>query len=85
MDRFLIVSPHTKEECKIALQQTLAAGYITHFEWGCLDGQHTGWAILEAEDPKQAMMAVPPAQRHSATIVKLTRFSPKDIESMHVK
>lgn len=85
MDRFLVVSPHTEEECKIALHQVLAMGYITHFEWGCMDGQHTGWAILEADNAKEAMMAVPPAQRHSATVVRLTKFSPEDIERMHLK
>lgn len=83
MDRFLVIAPHTKEECKQALQQVLAAGFITHFEWGCKDGEHTGWAILEAENSKEAMMSVPPAQRHSASIVRLTKFSPSDIEAMH--
>ena len=85
MDRFLIVSPHTAEDCKLALQQVLAIGYLTHFEWGCRDGEHTGWAILEAEDAKQALMSVPAAQRHSARAIKLTRFSTSDIEKMHMK
>jgi ribulose bisphosphate carboxylase small subunit len=83
MERFIVIAPHTEEECKQALAQVLAAGFITHFEWGCKDGEHTGWAILEAENAKEAMMAVPPAQRHSASIVRLTRFSPTDIEAMH--
>lgn len=65
MERFLVIAPHTKEECKQALGQVLAAGFITHFDWGCMDGEHTGWAILEAEDAKEAMMAVPP---HSGTV-----------------
>ena len=83
MERFLVIAPHTEEECKQALGQVLAAGFITHFEWGCMDGEHTGWAILEADNAKEAMMAVPPAQRHRASIVRLTRFSPSDIEAMH--
>ena len=85
MERFLVIAPHTVEECKQALEQVLAVGFITHFDWGCKDGEHTGWAILEAENAKEAMMAVPPAQRHSASIVRLTRFSPADIEAMHRK
>ena len=31
-----------------ALKEVLAIGYLTHFDWGCKDGEHTGWAILEA-------------------------------------
>ncbi len=85
MHRYLVVSPHTKEDCAIALKQVLSTGYLTHFEWGCKDGDHTGWAILEAEDAKQALMAVPVAQRHAAKAVRLTRFSPEEIEKFHVK
>lgn len=84
VDRFLVISPHTQEDCKKAIAEVLAAGYITHFEWGCMDGEHTGWAILEAENAKQAQMAVPPAQRHSARVIRLTKFSLAEIEKMHV-
>jgi hypothetical protein len=83
MERFLVIAPHTVEECKQALGQVLSAGFITHFEWGCKDGMHTGWAILEAENAKEAMMAVPVAQRHAASVVRLTKFSPEDIDAMH--
>jgi hypothetical protein len=85
MDRFLVIAPHTEEECKQAIKEVLAAGFITHFDFGCLDGKHTGWAVLEAENAKEAMMAVPPAQRRSASIVKLTKFTPEEIQKMHVK
>jgi hypothetical protein len=54
MKRFLVIVPHTKAECKQALAQVLAVGFITHFDWGCMDGNHTGWAILEAENAKEA-------------------------------
>ena len=85
MNRFLVISPHTQEDCKNVLQQVLAAGYITHFEWGCMDGDHTGWAILEAEDAREAMMAVPTSQRGKARAVKLTSFTRADVENMHGK
>jgi 2-keto-3-deoxy-L-rhamnonate aldolase RhmA len=83
MERFLVIAPHTAAECKQALAQVLAVGFITHFDWGCMDGEHTGWAILEAENAKEAMLAVPPTQRQSASVVRLTRFSPSEIEAMH--
>ena len=85
MNRYLVVSPHTAGDCVKALKEITAVGYITHFEWGCKDGDHTGWVILEAENPQQALMVVPSAQRHTAKATKLVKFSPQDIEAMHVK
>ncbi len=83
MDRFLVISPHTAEECKNALMEIHAAGYITHFDWGCMDGDHTGWVILEAANAKEALMVVPSLQRTSARAVKLVKFSPSDVANMH--
>lgn len=83
MDRYLVVSPHTAGDCKRALREVHAAGYITHFDWGCLDGDHTGWVILEAENAKEALMVVPAMQRGNAKAVKVVKFSPADIGSMH--
>jgi hypothetical protein len=77
MHRYLIISPHTHEECKNAISQVLSAGYTTHFDWGCMDEDHTGWVILEAEDAKQALMVVPAFLRGKARAVKLTRFDQK--------
>ena len=83
MDRFLVISPHTVEDCKAAVQQVLFAGYITHFDWGCKDGEHTGWAIIEASSKAEAMMAVPPLVRHDAHVVQLTKFTPEEVRAMH--
>lgn len=83
MDRFLVISPHTDADCKDAIKQVLFAGYITHFDWGCKDGDHTGWVIIEAENAKEALMVVPSGQRHSARAVKLTKFTAADVEKMH--
>ena len=85
MERFLVISPHTEGDCIKALKEIHAVGYITHFDWGCMDGDHTGWLVLEAENARQELMVVPAAQRHTAKAVKLAKFSPQDIEAMHEK
>lgn len=85
MDRYLIISPHTAGDCVKALKQVEAAGYITHFEWGCKDGEHTGWIILEAENAKEAIMVVPTSQRPTAKAIRLIKFSPEEVRSMHSK
>ncbi|MBI5810418.1 MAG: hypothetical protein HZB21_04425, partial [Deltaproteobacteria bacterium] len=52
MSRYLIESPHTKEECLRALDETLAKGaqILNKFDWGCVAGDHTGYALIECEN-----------------------------------
>jgi hypothetical protein len=83
--RFIVVSNHTGADCVLALKETLAIGYLTHFDWGCKDGVHTGWAILEAENKAQALMSVPTFLRNKAVVVQLTKFDPEKVAAMHVK
>jgi len=83
MDRYLIESTHSKEDCLHALDLILAHGYITHYDWGCEDGIHTGWAIVEADSNSEALLSVPPLIRDKARAVKLKKFSPEVIQSLH--
>ena len=85
MKKFIVISHHTGADCVRALKEVLAIGYLTHFEWGCKDGAHTGWAILEAENKAQAMMSVPAFLRNQANVVQLTRFEEEMVEKMHLK
>jgi hypothetical protein len=84
MDRYLIILPHTVEECKKALKQIESIGAITHFDWGCKDGDHTGYVCIEAENKSQALMVVPTLERNQAKVIKLTRFSPEEVQAMHL-
>jgi hypothetical protein len=83
MPSFLIQSPHTPEDCVKALDYVLAAGYLTHFQWGCKAGDHTGYVILDAKDKNEALMVVPTFGRGSARVVELTQFTPEQISAMH--
>jgi hypothetical protein len=83
--KFLVISSHTGEDCVKALKEVLAIGYLTHFDWGCKDGVHTGWAILDAEDKAEAMMSVPTFLRGQAQVVQLTKFQAEKVMAMHVK
>jgi hypothetical protein len=83
MPSFLVISPHTLQDCSKVLQNLLAMGYLTHFDWGCKDNDHTGWAIIEAESKEEALMTVPPFVRSRARAVELTKFSPEQVQAMH--
>jgi hypothetical protein len=60
MERYLIETPHTQQNCLDLLDQIDAQGYLFNFDWGCPAGVHTGWVVIEAENEAQARMAVPP-------------------------
>lgn len=85
MKRYLIETPHTAQECHLLVGQVYAMGYLYHFDWGCMDGVHSGWAIIEAEDEAQARLAVPSIVRNKARVVRLTKFlgDPDNAPQMH--
>ncbi|MGA8265707.1 MAG: hypothetical protein WB779_14785 [Ignavibacteriaceae bacterium] len=78
MNRYIVISSHTSEDCKMAVKQfrQYNAGFLTHFEWGCFDNDHTAYAIIEAESHENAKMSVPPIFREKTKVVKLTHFDP---------
>jgi len=86
MDRYIVISEHTAEDCRLAVKHFVHyhAGFLTHFEWGCKDNDHHAYAILEAESHEQAKMAVPPLFREKTKVVRLVHFKPRSEEDkMH--
>ena len=86
MPRFLIEVPHEAERsaCIRAVQVFLDTGshFLTNADWGCLDGDHRAWIVLDAADKREARAIVPPGFREAATIVQLNRFTPDDLDQM---
>ncbi|MFB3777213.1 MAG: hypothetical protein ACE141_06355 [Bryobacteraceae bacterium] len=86
MARFLIEIPHSSEEvaCTRAIHALLSTGshYITHADWGCYDGEHKAWLIVDVDSRDDALHIVPPAFRVDARIVQLNRFSLQEVEEM---
>ncbi|OFX46399.1 MAG: hypothetical protein A2046_13830 [Bacteroidetes bacterium GWA2_30_7] len=86
MDRYIIISNHTVEECNRAIKffKEYHTGYLTHFEWGCHDNDHNAYAIIEANNHSEAIMAVPPLFRNKTKAIKLTTFNiSQNIDTMH--
>ncbi|HXG36115.1 MAG TPA: hypothetical protein VNL15_04030 [Dehalococcoidia bacterium] len=85
MARYMIEASHTPEDCVRVLDLYLRAGahYLTHAEWGCEDGVHTAWIIVDAETPDEARLRVPPVIRNTASLVKLCKFAPEQIRAFH--
>jgi hypothetical protein len=70
MARFLIEVPHesTKETCARAVEVFLKTGshFFTHADWGCKDGEHKAWIVVEVDSKDEARAIVPPAFRSKA-------------------
>jgi hypothetical protein len=83
MKKFLIEVPHgaDKDACNQAIQVFRQTGshFLTHAEWGCADGEHKAWIIVDVESKDEARFIIPPLYRSSAKITELTTFTAKDI------
>jgi hypothetical protein len=86
MTKFLIEVPHSsnKLECLRAAEVFLRSGshFLANADWGCLDGKHKAWFVLEADSKEQALMVVPPVYRKETIVTQLNKFKIKEIEDM---
>ena len=84
MGRYMVISSHTLEDCRMAVQHfsDYYAGFLTHFEWGCIDHDHHAYAIVEAESHEQAKMAVPPLFRDKTKVIQLTHLKPHELPDL---
>ena len=83
MERYLVESTHTAEDCHHVVEQFIIHGHIINFDWGCQAGVHIGWEIIEAENESQAKQTVPSRLRAKARAIRLCKFSPESIETQH--
>jgi nicotinate-nucleotide pyrophosphorylase len=86
MPRFLIEIPHEAETvaCAKAVHVLLSTGshFLTHADWGCTDGVHKGWIIVEVDNKDEARRIPPPIYRAQADIVLLNKFGLEEIEDL---
>ena len=87
MEKFLIISPHTAEQCLAVLDDMAAKEpqILAKTEWGCMAGDHTGYTMVDAKDEASARKMVPAAVRDQAKVIKLNKFTPEQIKSFHKK
>jgi hypothetical protein len=86
MPKYLIEVPHSAEirACAEAIKIFLETGshFLANAEWGCEDGEHKCWLVVEVEDKTAARNIIPPNFRHNASITQLTRFTMKEIDEI---
>jgi hypothetical protein len=86
MARFPIEVPHPAEAlaCARVVQVSLATGshFLTHADWGCLDGVHSAWIIVDADRKEDARNIVPPPYRSDARIIGLNKFAMEESDAI---
>lgn len=86
MPQFLIEVPHPEETlaCARIVKVFLSTGshFLTHADWGCMDGVHSAWLIVDAANKDEARLVVPPQYRSEAKIVGLNKFSLEQVEAI---
>jgi hypothetical protein len=83
MAKYLIEVPHGADRaaCYQAIQVFLQTGshFLTHADWGCLDGEHKAWIIVDVNSREDALFILPPIFRPIAKITMLTHFEAIDL------
>ena len=83
MARFLIEVPHDEDVagCSRVVEIFLKTGshFLTNADWGCGDGVHKAWLLVDVADQDEARAILPPAFRSQARIVALNKFSLDEI------
>jgi len=86
MPRFLIEVPHEEEivACARVVEIFLKTGshFLSNADWGCKDGVHKAWIIVDVDSKDDARRILPPAYRQQASIVQLNKFTMGEIEEI---
>lgn len=86
MARYLIEIPHSDDamECLRVIQIFLQTGsrFLTNVDWGCRDGEHKAWLMVDMETKDEARCILPPAFRPKAKIVGINKFTLQDVDNI---
>ena len=84
MPKYLIEVPHEASAlaCSRAIEVFLRTGshFLTHADWGCSDGEHKAWLVVDVGGKDEARNIVPPDFRRQAKIVQLKTYTMRDLD-----
>ncbi len=87
VSRFIIITPHTAEQCLKSLDDYAAnnPALLKETDWGCMVGDHTGYVVVKAADETAARNLLPADERKAARIIQLNKFTVEQIKEFHKK
>jgi hypothetical protein len=84
MAKFLIEVPHEADQiaCAEAVKLLLSTGshFLTNADWGCEDGEHKAWLLVEMGSKEEALAILPVAYRSRSKVVALNKFTIKQMD-----
>lgn len=86
MTRYFVEVPHgsSKQACDAAVKAFMETGshFMTNADWGCRDGEHKAWFIVDIDDKRSVMEIIPPFLRRDAKITEVIKFRMQDIDEI---
>ena len=86
-DRFLVEIPHEPDDvsCNAAHKVFAESGshYLTHADFGCEDGVHNAWLVVEADNREEARRVAPPAYVHNTRVTKVKQYAMTERDTPH--
>lgn len=86
MPRFFIEIPHEEEEvaCLRAVKvlQETGSHFLTNADYGCKDGVHKAWIIVEVDSKQDAENIIPRAYKMKSKVVQLNSFSVEEVNEL---
>ena len=84
--KFLIEVPHPAERvaCARVVDVFLKSGshFLSGAHWGCHDGVHKAWMLVEVDSKEEARGILPLLMRSEAKIVQLNNFTIAEIDDI---
>jgi hypothetical protein len=76
---------HTPEQCMKLLMDMKSKGdtFLSKFEFGCMTGDHTGYAFLSGKSEDDVKQMLPKDEQSMAKIQKVDKFTADQIEQIH--
>jgi hypothetical protein len=86
MARFLIEVEHDEgvSSCMQVIQTFLQTGshFLSNADWGCKDGEHKAWIIVDLDSKEEALSVLPPVFRSNAKVIQLNKFNMEDVDEI---
>jgi hypothetical protein len=84
MAKYLIEVSHGEDQaaCARAVHTFLvsASHFLSSADWGCSDGEHKAWLVVDVEDRADAEAIVPLSFRNQAKIIKLDSYTSQKVQ-----
>ena len=83
-DRYLVIAPHTAEECAAVLTEINDQGpaHLARWDFTCAAGEHVGYVTFMGTE-QDVKNKLPKSIQPKAKVIKVEKYNRADIEKFH--